>query len=80
MQLRVCRLAKLLTHGSAMYRPTLRQMDHGTVLTAVAHTLHMTEEDWIVFCEQLHKDQQGALHAAILPAHQDRTRSSSMFE
>lgn len=53
LQLSVCRLAKLLCHNAAMYRPTLRQCSHQTVLHLVANSVAFEEAAWLRSCAEL---------------------------
>jgi len=50
LSLRVCWMGKLLTHNSAMYRPTLRQLSSQTVRSVVVQTLCYTEAAWSSWC------------------------------
>ena len=52
LQLQVNSLGKLLSHNSALYRPTLVQRKQTIVLTAVACTLSISPTDWQEFCKK----------------------------
>ena len=46
LQLSVARLGKLLSHNSAMYTPTLRQMRQDTVLSATVAAVTLERDTW----------------------------------
>ena len=62
LQLEVGRLAKLLAHNAALYRPTLRQMSHDVVLAAAAAHLRLDATAW----EEWNSDVKGARAARPL--------------
>ena len=58
LKLHVLTLAKLLSHNSAMYRPTTRQYPPGVVLARSAGCHIWTNASWIKWCSHLvHRDR-----------------------
>ena len=53
LQLRVGQMAKLMCHNAAMYRPTLRQFSHQTVLNLVANSIVFDQDEWLRSCSEL---------------------------
>jgi len=53
LQLRLGVLGKLLTHSSALWSPTLRQMRHQSVLAQRAAALTIPAEEWERHCGEL---------------------------
>ena len=50
LQMHINLVGKLLAHNSALYRPTLVQIEHGVVWAASAHTIKFAPEVWETFC------------------------------
>jgi hypothetical protein len=49
-QLAICERASLETHASAMYRPTLRQIEACLVTQLVVGTFTISDADWKAHC------------------------------
>ena len=57
LELRVARIAKLLAHNAALYRPTLRQLPHADVLLMAVQSITVVGPSWYAWCaEQLRGD------------------------
>ena len=66
LELRVARLAKLVAHNAALYRPTLRQMGQADVLLVALQGITVAGPSWGAWCaEQLREDRRRA--PAALP-------------
>ena len=52
LQLHICHIGKLLSHNSALYRPTLRQMSQQNVLACAAAAFPLDEKDWSAFVSE----------------------------
>ncbi len=79
LQLSVCQLGKLLSHGAAMYRPTLRQMDQQSILHVCSQAIVFSRGSWQEFCSRLSQDEP-VLQAAALPMATERKRISAKIQ
>ena len=66
IQLRINTIAKLMTHNSALYSPTLRQLDQQTVLATASGKWRFPDEVWTLWCGQ-NVDESDIAQKADLP-------------
>jgi hypothetical protein len=50
LKLTIRHIGKLVAHSAALYRPTLRQLTHHTVLVQAIHAFALPVEEWIASC------------------------------
>ncbi len=74
LKLQILTLAKLLSHSSAMFSPTTRQMSPAVVLSRVTNTPLWTPNAWLEWCRELAGVQK--VHKADLKL--DRERQSQV--
>ena len=67
LQLGTTKVAKNVAHNSAMYHPTLRQMNPSMVLHRRVASIGITESAWVAFCQQLCVPGRRTLTAAHTP-------------
>ena len=65
LHLEISRFMKLLSHGAAMYTPTLRQVRQEQVLALALAGVQWTDDAWTAWC--------GHGKVALLPHHKGRT-------
>ena len=67
LQLYICHFAKLISHNSAMYRPTLRQMTQQSVLSCVAASFPLDKKDWGAFVSEQYGCKRNRIKKAKAP-------------
>ena len=65
LKLRVLKLGKLMSHNSALYQHTSKQLPHSVVLARASRRALWSEEAWQTWCKELRDD--GAVSKASLP-------------
>ena len=70
MKLRILRLAKLMSHNSAMYHSTSRQLPPAIVLARASSQVLWTQTEWKLWCRAL--AVEGRIQKAELPIERSR--------